>query len=320
MDAANDLRHGVSTMRSSVAVTIVGCALLMADAAVAQNVEFRGRVVDGQLGGPIANAVVRVPAAGRYTLTDSAGEFRIGGIAVGRQRVVVVQLGYDEGTFDVDVQADGFHTLELVPRPLRLDAVVAADERQVWRTLDGAAYARALGTAGTRGPPVFWRSWGPEHIAAAAIDEPLRFLSRGPPKVGIRPCAWLELHEDRLCVSVPFGGSDPYGYGNNRRYMPRLTARLTRPLGVQPSSARPAPQTNRTVAVYVDDRLIGGLESVAAFSMSDMVRVETYGAAGESGIRFYTEGYLRLVALGLIQPDTRVPFAETYEGRRRAGR
>jgi hypothetical protein len=249
----------------------------------AQEVELRGRVVDRETGQPLPDAVVRVPGLGMYTLTDETGAFRVGGVPDSAQTVVVVQLGYGERT--LRLQPRGFHIIELTPQPIRLDVIEATDASYVERVMKQVAQARVhslMGPTWMGGAPVFWRSWDRDQIMAADFDEPLDFLRRGPPRVRIQRCAGLGLPMNRLCVHGAFMGRDGRGGSSSRG------------------------------AAYLDDRPVGELEDLRGYSMSDFHRVETFGYNGERGIRLYTEGYLRQVALGLIRPAIRMAPAETY--------
>src|SRR5687768_12963702 len=100
-------------MRTSVAAAILTLGLLApAGFARAQtSVQLRGRVLDANTGAPVNQAIVRVPAVGKYTLTNPDGRFRIDGVGRGFQNIVVVNLGYGELSTRVNVQADSFYIL-----------------------------------------------------------------------------------------------------------------------------------------------------------------------------------------------------------------
>jgi hypothetical protein len=260
-----------------LAVALMGCAQA-ADAQPA--IDLRGRVIDSITGGPVANAIVRLPASGKYTLSHDDGFFVITGVAPGRHTVVVVQLGYAEMVQDLDVRSDAFHELRIAPQPIVLDEIGATATRAVERMLNSAASRRAITMSGTRGEPVFWRTWDRQRILAAGIDEPIRFLDDGPPRLVIRRCVGLGMPRDRLCVGIPFvtsGRSTSFGQ------------------------------------IYIDDRPFSPIESLDQFRMEDFHRVETYGYRGERGIRLYTEGYLRLVEAGLVIPHQTLPFPESFD-------
>ena len=78
--------------------------------------------------------------------------------------------------------------------------------------LDAAARLRALIASGDprrNQQPVVWNSWGRDRIIASGIDDPLRFLTRGPPRLAIRKCAGLELPADQLAVACASHGGEP---------------------------------------------------------------------------------------------------------------
>jgi hypothetical protein len=294
------------------------------DATAQTTVELRGRVLDSITGAPVRDAVVRVPALQRYTLTGDDGVFRLDRVPTGRHGVVIVQLGYEERRAWIDVQPGAFHELRLAPQPIALDALVAADSRHVQRVLDSAARLRIMnmsGPARARAPPIFWQSWDRDRILASGIHEPLRFLSHGPPRVSVRNCAAADGRApDALCIGVPYAGWDPVGFGNmagsrNNLDWGNRTGRRTRLM----PSLRDAP-TSVPAAVFLYDRRLGGLEALVDLSMDDIHRVETYGYRGENGIRLYTEGYLRLVATGVITPDARAQQVEVFDRRPRPPR
>jgi hypothetical protein len=243
-----------------------------------------GAVVDARDGSPVAGAVVRVPAVNRYTLSGEDGRFTLRNVSRGEQAVLVHRIGYRERTFRLVVQPGLLHLLEVEPEPILLEGVeVVVGEDPAHRILDSAARIRASGRPGVWGEVVFWSAWDREDIDAAGFDEPRAFLTRGPPRIVIRPCVGLGLPADRLCVSPPFGGM-----------------RLLPAWGSPPVTGLGAGR-GRGVPVFLDDRPMA-LEDLDSFTMDLVHRVETYGDRGEQGIRLYTEGYLRLVAEGLVQP------------------
>jgi len=254
-----------------------------------------GAVVDARDGRPVAGAVVRVPSANRYTLSGEDGRFTLRNVPRGVQEVVVHRIGYEERTFRLPVEPGLLHLLELEPAPILLEGVEGVvGEDPAHRILDSAARIRASGRPGVWGEPVFWSAWDREDIEEAGIDEPRTFLTRGPPRLVIRPCVGLGLPADRLCVSPPFGGM-----------------RLLPSWGAPPVTGLAAGR-GRGVPVFLDDRPMA-LEDLDSFTMELVHRVETYGDRGEQGIRLYTEGYLRLVAEGLVQPGVGSGTPELFD-------
>jgi hypothetical protein len=257
-------------------------------------VDVIGAVIDARTGERISSAVVRFPGADRYTLTRDDGFFTLRNVRPGEHEVIVHRLGYQEQTFLIQVAAGHRHLFELEPAPIVLDGVeVTVGPNPAHRILDRAARLRALPVVGT---PVFWSSWDREAIEKAGFDEPMAFLTQGPPRIIIRPCVGLGLPADRLCVSPPFGGMRMLAEEDSIM----RAGRLARGAG-------------RMLPVYLDDRYLGPLEELDSFPMDLIHRVEAYGYRGESGLRFYTEGYLRLVAEGLVQPGVGGAPTELYE-------
>ncbi len=249
--------------------------------------ELVGAVVEAGTDAPVAGAVVRVPASSRYTLTGEDGRFTLSDVPRGTREVVVHRIGYRERTFRLEVQPGRLHLLEIEPAPILLEGVEGVvGEDPARRILDSAARLRATGPPGVRGEPVFWSAWDREAIEEAGIDEPRTFLTRGPPRIVIRPCVGLGLPADRLCVSPPFGGM---------RMLPSGPGVPSPVMGLRAGSGRRVP-------LFLDDHPLGALEELDTFTMELIHRVEVYGDRGEQGIRMYTEGYLRLVAEGVVQP------------------
>jgi Carboxypeptidase regulatory-like domain len=90
-----------------------------------------GRVIDGESGAPLAEAVVAVTDLDRVTLTDAEGRYTLDAIPPGPQHVVVRRLGYSSETFHALVPRQG--TLEihvaLRPEPIQLDAIEMIEVR-----------------------------------------------------------------------------------------------------------------------------------------------------------------------------------------------
>src|SRR5687768_9920139 len=109
----------MSVRKNFVLGLFVIATVCTAAASTAQSsLELRGRLTDAISGQPVSNAIVRVPALGKYTLTNPDGRFALQGVARGINTIVVVNLGYVEATMRLDVQADGFHELSIEPKPI----------------------------------------------------------------------------------------------------------------------------------------------------------------------------------------------------------
>jgi len=75
-------------------------------AGVAQG-SLRGRVIDTEMGTPLAGAVVQVGKQGALLKTDSAGYFLAQNVTAGPTEVVIRLIGFEPGTFDVRIPATG---------------------------------------------------------------------------------------------------------------------------------------------------------------------------------------------------------------------
>ena len=106
----------MSSLKTSMVGTLVAGALLVNANAHAQNASLRGRVIDGSTGAPVSQAIVRVPASNKYTLTTADGFFRIDGVARGFQGVIVINLGYAELNTRLNVHSDSVYTIARPPR------------------------------------------------------------------------------------------------------------------------------------------------------------------------------------------------------------
>jgi hypothetical protein len=247
---------------------------------------------------------VRVPLVRRYTLTDTAGNFRIVGVPRGSVTVQVAHLAYGEQERYPDVQPDAFIIINVTQQAIRLDPIIVEDTRRIDRIMgDAASWRTWRMSGGTTGPPVFWKTWNREKIVKSGIEDPLLFLTKGPPRMFVRKCTGLQYAGiQRLCVGAPFGtplGPDPAGYGSNTT--PNIMFSTLEPPPV--AMPRVPDFSSRYFAVYIDDRPVA-LEDLHRYSMDDMYRVENYGYRGERGVRMYTQGYLQMVGLGLIDPKS----------------
>ena len=283
------------------AVLLVGLLQSPATGAAQELLVLRGRVIDSISGQPVADAIVRLPGLQRYTLTTDAGLFRIDDVGRGVHTVVVIQLGYGEKTVRLDVQADTLHVIRIEPQPIPLPALAVESG-----FMDRIAKRRAHTMMG-KGEPVFWKIWQRDAIEASGIDEPMQFM-REVSGVRIRRCTGIGMPMDRLCIELPFGGSRHPAFGGIFSWGPRD---LSVPAVDRP---RARSRTSTLGHVMLDGRSIGRLENLDLHSMRDIHRVETYGYRGEELIMLYTEGYLRLVAAGLVEPDVvgRVAPAEQF--------
>lgn len=68
---------------------------------------LRGRVIDSEMGTPLAGATVRVGNVGPLVKTDSAGKFVAQNVTSGVIAIEIRQIGYEPGTFDVRIPQSG---------------------------------------------------------------------------------------------------------------------------------------------------------------------------------------------------------------------
>ena len=135
-----------------------------------------GVVVEGDSERPLPGVTVRIPALGRGTLTNAAGEFRLEGVPAGAYQLRVEGLGYRVQELDVTLHPGEFLDLRIVlaPRALTLPGIVVTGVgrpraiQDAWRpttSLEGAALDRRLQSslAATLlgAPGVALKSFGP---------------------------------------------------------------------------------------------------------------------------------------------------------------
>lgn len=146
-------------------------ALLLAVAASAQTLcEVRGSVVDGRGGEALSNVSVQLAGAGHRATTDTAGEFRITGIAPGDYTLNVSTVGY-----------------RLVKKPFHLDpgeikefeVVLAEDTFRQTETVE--AHADPFETARRDSPSALVLAGNDaKNLASVLADDPLRAVQNLP--------------------------------------------------------------------------------------------------------------------------------------------
>ena len=104
-------------------------------------------VVRDSAGRPVPFVLVSADSTGRTAYTDSAGDFRLGGLPAGLGRFSVRRIGYLPSDFDVDLPADAtVHlaiTMLVVAR--RLETVIVNGERRDAALAGVGFYDRAAG-------------------------------------------------------------------------------------------------------------------------------------------------------------------------------
>ncbi len=95
----------------------------------AEGVVFAGRVIDNWWGNPVEGAVVRLEETRRpdgsqiFGITDAGGDFRIPRVPLGPSRVSVSRLGYADLFQVLDIQADQFIDVVMIPKPVVLEGI-----------------------------------------------------------------------------------------------------------------------------------------------------------------------------------------------------
>ena len=82
-------------------------ALGMTPGSGAAQVTLRGRVVDSELGHPLAAALVRIRGVAAPFTTDTLGRFDARGLGAGETEVTIQLIGYAQGDFTVYLPASG---------------------------------------------------------------------------------------------------------------------------------------------------------------------------------------------------------------------
>ena len=128
-------RTPATPRRSRLALALAGavfCAAGVADGADAQvgtPVTFAGRVIDTYWGAPVPSAIVRVTGMLRTDsssiagITDDDGRFSIERVPTGPSRVLVARIGYADLVQVLDIQADQFVEVVVIPKPIVLEGI-----------------------------------------------------------------------------------------------------------------------------------------------------------------------------------------------------
>jgi len=101
---------------------------------------LRGRVVDNELGTPVAGALVRIKQGPPPLTTDSLGQFEVQGLPGGKAQVTIRAVGFDSAVYTVQLPAagtvEGVFTLEFTGYLLPEVVVEARAVQLVPRYLD----------------------------------------------------------------------------------------------------------------------------------------------------------------------------------------
>lgn len=137
---------------------------LGANAQPALHQTLKGTVTDALSGSGIAGATVRLDDGTASALTDSAGGFRLGGVGIGRRRLRVSCVGYEDAqltAIEVTASKEVVVEIRLCERVTTLDAVTIHAKTRKNRALNEAAVVsarqfsvdEAVRYAGTRNDP-----------------------------------------------------------------------------------------------------------------------------------------------------------------------
>jgi hypothetical protein len=96
-----------AAFRAVVAAVIVTAFAVSVAPPVAAQATLRGRVIDSEVGQPLADAAIRVKGVPNQLLTDSLGRFQTGELPPGPTEVRIQLLGYAPGIFSVHLPASG---------------------------------------------------------------------------------------------------------------------------------------------------------------------------------------------------------------------
>src|SRR2546422_6068864 len=86
---------------------LAALATAIAPASGRAQATLRGRVIDSEMGTPLAGATVRVGNSGPLVKTDSAGVFVAQNVTPGFIAIEVRQIGFEPGTFDIRIPESG---------------------------------------------------------------------------------------------------------------------------------------------------------------------------------------------------------------------
>ena len=101
-------RYEIKRFLLSSVLTLGVSSLLLA-----QSGTVAGRVTDTDTGDPLVGANVTVMGTNLGAATDINGEYSIGNVPAGAQRLKADYIGYGSTTMEVDVPADGLSLIHI---------------------------------------------------------------------------------------------------------------------------------------------------------------------------------------------------------------
>jgi hypothetical protein len=190
----------------------IGAALVAALFAVAigpqtgaAQATLKGRVIDSELGQPLAGAIVKIQPGAPPRTTDSLGLFEAQGLSGGEVDVTIQVIGYAPGEFLVRLPAsgtvDGVFPLDFTGYRLAEVAVVARVEQLAPRYLDFERRRRTGQGAYLRWEEIAQKGYGSVGDALRTIRgvrircnqqsfECFPVMARAP--LGCRPTWWID--------------------------------------------------------------------------------------------------------------------------------
>ena len=97
----------IAPKRIIIPTLLAALASLTAAASGVSQATVRGRVIDSEMGTPLAGATVQIGKSGPVVKTDSGGVFVAQNVTPGLTVIEIRQIGFEPGTFDIRVPASG---------------------------------------------------------------------------------------------------------------------------------------------------------------------------------------------------------------------
>jgi len=97
----------IAAKRILAPALLAALASFIAPASGVSQATVRGRVIDSEMGTPLAGATVQIGKTGTVVKTDSGGVFVAQNVTAGLIEIDIRQIGFEPGTFDIRVPASG---------------------------------------------------------------------------------------------------------------------------------------------------------------------------------------------------------------------
>lgn len=132
----------LNTYRLLFVVPLLGLGTPLRAQSAPEQVTVTGRAVDAKTTQPLRNAVVRIFASQRATLTDSLGNFVFASLKPGHHTLQISRLGYERFDTEADIVSDTTLSLSVTQRRISPE-----DVSRVIKNLD---YRRSRAPIGVR--------------------------------------------------------------------------------------------------------------------------------------------------------------------------